>query len=295
MQLQNEIEFNDSITGKKFKVQRLLASNPVEINVKSLPSKQPANFTGAVGQFTIHAELQHSKMEANNQDKLIVTVAGKGNFIQFGTPIINWPKEFDVFDPLVSDEINKTSVPAEGERKYGFSFTSDQVGNFAIPPVSFSFFDPVSKTFKEVRTDSLNLEIVSSSKSGKSLNVKQQVQSTKNLWIDFAIGFLFVLTIIVFFFKKKRVNVQESSSETTSYIQKLNCIASLTLSDREFCSEIQKLLYEINKKQNLSLNQKEEIRSIQKDCQQLIYSNVNTEGQKEELQKRTYALLQQLS
>jgi hypothetical protein len=125
MQLSNTIEFNDSTTGKKLKVQKLLASNPIQIVVKPLPLKQPAGYTDAVGKFIISANIQSSKIEANTQGKLTVVINGKGNFMQFGSPTINWPKEFDVFDPIVTDELNKNSVPTEGSRKYVFGFTTN--------------------------------------------------------------------------------------------------------------------------------------------------------------------------
>ena len=92
MQLQNVIEFDDSLTSRKIKVEKLLASNPVEITVKPLPLTRPAGYIGAVGQFAITADLPNPKFEANTPGKLIVTINGKGNFIQFGPPTIQWPK-----------------------------------------------------------------------------------------------------------------------------------------------------------------------------------------------------------
>lgn len=139
MQLQNSIEFDDS-TGGKTRVEKLLASSPIEITVRPLPSTQPASFTGAVGQFNVSVNLLNTKIEANTQSKLVVTINGGGNFIQFGPPVIQWPKAFDVFDPLVEDDLNKNSSPTEGTRKYIYNFTANKEGDFIIPPVRFSFF-----------------------------------------------------------------------------------------------------------------------------------------------------------
>ncbi|MGZ3939140.1 MAG: BatD family protein, partial [Flavisolibacter sp.] len=132
MELQNTIEFSDSLTNKKMQVERLLASPPVEILVKPLPSKEPVNYTGAVGQFSISADIPRSTIAANAQGKVVITIAGTGNFLQFGPPLIVWPKEFEVFDPVVSDEINKEAVPTQGKRTYLYSFTAERPGSYTV-------------------------------------------------------------------------------------------------------------------------------------------------------------------
>lgn len=140
MQLQNEIEFKDSVKGGKIKVEKMLASNAVEVKVKPLPSEQPADFTGAVGNFSINANLQQQRIRTNQQGKLIVTISGKGNFIQFAPTAIDWPGSFDAFDPLITEELNKNQIPVEGKRIYVYNFTADQPGSFVIPSIHFSFF-----------------------------------------------------------------------------------------------------------------------------------------------------------
>lgn len=295
MQLQNSIEFGDSVTGKKLKVEKLLSSNPIEITVKSLPAQQPVGYTGAVGQFTISSDLQNSKIATNTQGKLILMISGKGNFIQFGPPTINWPKGFDVFDPVVSDELDKNKVPTEGNRKYIFAFTHDSPGNFIIPPISFSFFAPSSKKYKDVSTDSLKFQIVAASESENNVTDKRHPISNKKPWILFFLIIILLATMSVIFWRGKiQGNIQPSEVEKISYTQKLDRITFRQLTDKQFCSEIQKLLTEVNKEYNLSREQEQELRSLRNDCQLLIYSDINSERKKEELQKRTEAFLKQL-
>jgi hypothetical protein len=294
MQLQNTIEFDDSATGKKIKVEKELVSNPVEIVVKSLLSKQIANYAGAVGQFSINAHLQNSKITANAQGKLTVIISGKGNFIQLGPPAIYWPKRFDVFDPVVVDELNKNMVPTEGNRKYIFAFTNDRPGNFTIPPISFSFFDPSSKKWKETSTDSIKFEIVAATEN-KNLTGVRKVISNERPWMFFLLIMALIATVIIIFRRrKKHENIRPSPDEKIDYIQKLDRIKSQQMTDKQFCSEIQKLLTEVNKEYNLSREQEQELQSLRKDCQLLIYSDINSESKKGELQKRTEIFLKQM-
>jgi LPXTG-motif cell wall-anchored protein len=295
MQLQNSIEFNDSVTGKKIKVEKLLASNPVEITVKPLPSKEPTDYTGAVGQFSISANLANSKIAANTQGKLIVTITGKGNFIQFGPPVIDWPKEFDVFDPVVSDEVNKNIVPTEGKRAYIFSFATDQIGNYSLAPVSFPFFDPFSGQFKKITSDSLKFEITAAKENANSRNEKRKIGKVKSSWLYF-IGLAALLIAALFLLwkrKKQKVNLPSVITKT-NYQQKLSVISANQLSDKAFYSEIQKLLNEASKEYNLTQEQKQGLQHLQNECQLLIYSDIHSEGKKEEIQKIVGEFLKQL-
>jgi hypothetical protein len=295
MQLQNSIEFDDTATKKKIKVEKLLESKPVEIVVNPLPSKQPAGYTGAVGQFALSAHLSDSVIAANAQGKLTVTISGKGNFIQFGPPVIQWPKEFDVFDSLVSDELNKSIVPTAGKRKYVFSFSTGHIGDFTLPPISFSFFDPSSGKYKEVTTGTLKFAILPATASKKDIHENQEIRSITKYWIVFLIAVTIVIVgLIIFRMQKRKKPIQPLTVEKISYVQKLEDIIVQQSNDKEFCSEIQKLLNEIVKERSLSISQRQELRSIQEDCQLLIYSNLESKDKKEELQKRTEALLKQL-
>jgi hypothetical protein len=294
MEIQNSIEFDDSVTGKKLKVQKLLASNPIEIDVKPWPSKRPANYDGAVGQFTVSSNLGSPKIAVNTQGKLIVTISGKGNFIQLGPPTINWPKGFDVFDPVVSDELNKSKVPTEGNRKYIFPFANDRTGNFTIPPISFSFFDPSLKKFKEVSTDSLKCEIVAASESKDVTEKRKPALHEKPLIVFLLISGLLVTALAIFLKRKKPKNIQPSPYEKINYVQRLDRIISQQLTSKQFCFEIERLLFEVNKEYNLSQEQKLELQSIQNDCQLLIYSDINSESKKEELQKRAEIFFKQV-
>jgi hypothetical protein len=297
MQLQNSIEFDDSSTGRKIKVEKLLASDPIGITVKALPSVQPAGYTGAVGQFTITANFSKSKIETNKQGQLIVTVDGKGNFIQFASPNIQWPKGFDVFDPVVSDELDKNTVPAEGERKYVFSFTTNQIGSFVIPPIGFSYFDPALRKYREVSSDSMKLEIIPAAANTKSAKGKKiNNQSGINSWIFIPVILMLLALIAILFFRRKKQNPVQSLVEIPmNYMQKLDEIVSLQLSAKSFCFEIQKLSKSVTKDYILNPEQKQELQAIQKDCQLLIYSDMESEGKQEELQKRVENLLRQLN
>src|SRR5205823_3002020 len=142
MYVHNEIEFEDSLMkGHKSKIERDLSTSPISILVKPLPGKRPDNYTGAVGSFSISARIKRDSIPLDQQGKLIVTISGKGNFIQFGQPGLQLKKTVSFFEPVITDEINNEVAPEQGRRNYEFGFIADSPGKYTLPPVAFSFFD----------------------------------------------------------------------------------------------------------------------------------------------------------
>jgi hypothetical protein len=295
MQLQNSIEFNDSMTGEKIRIEKFLASKPVSILVKPLPPKQPAGYGGAVGKFTIAAGFRNSKIETNSSGRLEVSISGQGNFIQFAPPVIDWPKGFDVFEPEVLTGLNKSAAPAKGTIKYAFNFSTNHTGSFKIPPIIFYFFDPALKKYKKITSDSLKMEVI----PGASSSAKPAEEETMHSPVYTLLYFLGVIVVLlipvlVFWRKKKKKKVVLVPIERPDYLQKLATIINQSQNDNQFCSALEKLFHEVHKEYALSDGQKQEIKAIRNDCQLLAYSNVQADDKKEELQRRAQSILREL-
>ena len=133
-----------------------LQSKAVEINVKPLPQEnKPTDFKGAVGNFTIQSSLQKNNITTDDAGNLKIVLEGSGNIQLINAPKVNWPEGVDGYDPKIADNINKSSVPMKGSKTFTFPFTVSSAGTFTIPPVSFSFFDPVSLAYKTLHTEPL--------------------------------------------------------------------------------------------------------------------------------------------
>ncbi|MEO6489581.1 MAG: BatD family protein [Ferruginibacter sp.] len=130
-----------------------LRSEPVTITVKPLPeANKPASFKGAVGVFSIMGTLQKSEFTANESQKLTVTITGKGNLQLLTAPTVNWPAGTDIFEPTVSESIAKSIVPITGTKTFEFNFSVNTEGQYVIPDIEFSYFDPATATYKTIST-----------------------------------------------------------------------------------------------------------------------------------------------
>ena len=137
-----------------------MSTKPVAILVKSPPSKnKPADFAGATGHFLIKAGINKARINRNEEGELTLSISGSGNFTQLTAPVIQWPDSMEGFEPKITDTLDHSHSPLNGKRSFRFPFISSRPGNYTIPTISFSFFDPDSNHYRTVTTAPLNIVV----------------------------------------------------------------------------------------------------------------------------------------
>ena len=141
------------------------SSPPVMITVKPLPAGQPAGFAGAVGHFTVNASLDKTSLSTDDAATLTLSVSGIGNIDMISAPKIDFPADFDSYDPKITDHFNKNANPFSGIRTFEYVFMPKSAGNFEIAPVSFSYFDPDAGKYETVSTPPFRIKVTPGSLS----------------------------------------------------------------------------------------------------------------------------------
>lgn len=118
--------------------------NDLTVTSMALPSPQPADFSGAVGTFSIASDLPAAKYESNHASSILYTVTGTGNIKYVKLPELNdiYPKELEVFTPTANVETTVGSSNVSGKVKFDYSFMPLETGIFQIPAVRFVYFNP---------------------------------------------------------------------------------------------------------------------------------------------------------
>jgi hypothetical protein len=126
-----------------------LRSKPVTITVKQLPAANiPASFTGAVGKFSIITALEKNTFSTDDAGKLRLIIKGEGNLQLVNNPEIQWPQDFEAFEPSATDDFIKTNVPVSGRKIIDYPFTVSKPGNYTLPAIKFSYFDAKEGKYK---------------------------------------------------------------------------------------------------------------------------------------------------
>ncbi len=140
-------------------VRRSIKAPGVTIQVDPLPAGKPADFSGGVGVFNISAQLNKSVVKANDPVTVRVVVGGNGNLKLIKQPVVHFPKDFDKYDPKVTDKTKLTVNGVEGNMIYDFLIVPRNQGTYTIPPVEFSYFDLNSKSYKTIKSQSFELKV----------------------------------------------------------------------------------------------------------------------------------------
>lgn len=215
------------------------------IQVSPLP-KRPAGFSGGVGRFNISAQVNHTNVKAGNPVNIRVVVGGIGNLKLIKQPILDLPKDFDKYDPKVTDKTRLTSNGVEGNMIYDFLVVPRNQGNYTIPAVQFIYYDTSSNTYKTLRTQAFKLSVSKGDGRGnvddfsddrprdirsmKTGDVQQHSMNvfyigSKTYWVCVIIPIL-IFIILLFIFRQRAI---ENSDIVKIRGKKANKVASKRL------------------------------------------------------------------
>lgn len=140
-------------------VSKALTTAPVTIDVKPLPAGKPASFSGAVGSFSMTADINSNNVKTNDAVTIKVKITGSGNIKLAKNPEVVFPNDFDVYDPKVETDIKTTTAGVSGSKTIEYMAIPRYAGNFEIPAISFSYFDTKTGSYKTLTSDAYKLHV----------------------------------------------------------------------------------------------------------------------------------------
>ncbi|HBS85156.1 MAG: hypothetical protein A2W91_01590 [Bacteroidetes bacterium GWF2_38_335] len=150
----------DEFFGRNMKnVQKTIYSSPVTVDVKALPGGAPDDFNGAVGQLKLESNIDNTDISTNDAITLTYTVSGQGNLRLIDPFEIDFPVDFEKYDPKVVDNVNITMSGSSGSKSFEYVIIPRHAGKFTIPAVTFSYFDPASGTYKTLKSEEYTINV----------------------------------------------------------------------------------------------------------------------------------------
>lgn len=152
------------------------------INVKPLPlESQPIDFTGAVGKFDFKVTPNKTTVKANETIELNVSVTGNGNLDLFSLPKPVAPAALEIYDPQLIEKINKNiKTGMDGSKTDKYTIVPQYKGKYVIKPMSFSYFDVASKTYKTITSEEIVIEVTEGPELPTNLPEKEDLTNSDN-------------------------------------------------------------------------------------------------------------------
>lgn len=139
-------------------VKRDIVAPGLDVQVDPLPDK-PAGFSGGVGRFNISAQVDKKTVKAGSPVTLRVVVSGLGNLKLIKQPVVEFPKDFDKYDPKVSDKTKLTANGIEGSMVYDFLVVPRNQGKYTIPAISLTYYDTTTNAYRTIKTQPVALDV----------------------------------------------------------------------------------------------------------------------------------------
>jgi tetratricopeptide (TPR) repeat protein len=139
--------------------QFLITSSAPLLTVKPLPRPAPAQFAGAVGDFTLEANLVPTAATVGEPITWTLKLSGTGNWPDgLSLPPREVATDFRVIRPQTQRSTREGTL-FDGELVEDIVLIPTQPGNYDFAPVTFVYFDPRAGTYRTLRTQPVSLRV----------------------------------------------------------------------------------------------------------------------------------------
>lgn len=157
-----------------------VASAPTAFTVLALPAQdRPADFSGAVGSFSVSSDVSDEKVAAGDPVTLRLRISGTGNFDRVSTPMLHDVEHWKTYLPTAKFTA-QDDIGHRGEKTFEQPLIAMQPGTQSLPALTFSWFDPNSRHYVVARTSPLNVAITAGASASQGSSTAALVPSPSN-------------------------------------------------------------------------------------------------------------------
>jgi hypothetical protein len=161
-----------------------IKSKPVSIEVLPLPEEnKPADFTGTVGNYSLKATLSRDELKTNDATNLTVVISGKGNIKLIEPVKINFPEEFETYDPKTSQNISSDNG-ISGSKTFDYLIIPRHAGKYKIDKINFSYFDPEKKQYVTLPSPEFTINVAKGTETPANVYSSRNKEEVKILGND---------------------------------------------------------------------------------------------------------------
>ena len=155
---------------KQESVETETQSPVINITVKPLPAEgKPANFSGMVGSYTFNADFDRTSLKVGEAMTLTVNIKGDGLPGSITDPKLPDFGEFRSVPP--ENELNKKIVGNKviTSKNIRVFLYPKKKGQFTIPEISYSWFNPAKKKYETAKAGPWNIEVEKGDASAEAI------------------------------------------------------------------------------------------------------------------------------
>jgi hypothetical protein len=142
-------------------------SDPVSLEVKALPAGAPPIFSGAVGSFSMTAEANPKRVQIGDPITIKAAISGRGNFDRMNAPELGDERGWHKYPPS-SNFKQDDDVGISGTKTFELVVSpNEKLTN--VPPLAFSYFDPVKEKYVTLHSEAVPLIVEGNASAGPAI------------------------------------------------------------------------------------------------------------------------------
>ena len=165
------IQYLNSSVESKFETEK--------VNIKVLPLPEfgkPDFFSGSVGRYNIFASVSKKTLKVNEPLVLTITIKGNGNINTVSEPKINLSNDIKKYSTTIKTKTDDFI----NSKQFQCVLIPLMEGEKIIPKITFSYFDPDMKEYRETSTDQIVINVSGVQNDDEGVkNVKDILDETK--------------------------------------------------------------------------------------------------------------------
>lgn len=238
--------------GRYVDMKKVLTTSKININVKPLPSGKTKDYYGGVGDFSISSSISTNELKTNEAVTIKVILSGTGNLKLIKTPEIQFPSDFDVYDPKIDNKYTIKNGKQTGNKVFEYLAIPRHSGEYTIPAVAFQYFDAKSGSFKTIETTEYTVKVAKGEGSDvtssggytnkedlkyvgedvKFSTTENKLISTKDLFFGSVTFYMcllipFIIIVLIIILTKKQIS--ENKNVVKTKVKKASSVATKRL------------------------------------------------------------------
>lgn len=171
------------------KTPKMITAGKRTIDVRPLPlAGRPNDFDGAVGDFDLNVKFNKTALKSSESFQATIKVSGRGNLKLFSLPKLSAPTSLEVYEPEHKENVKTNLLGMQGNIEDTYTVVPQYQGNYPIPSVSFSYFDPVKALYVSLRSEEQLIDVFegpTASSNTAAPNILQKNNINATPYFDF--------------------------------------------------------------------------------------------------------------
>ena len=171
------------------KTPKMITAGKRTIDVRPLPlAGRPDDFDGAVGDFDLNVKFNKTALKSSESFQATIKVSGRGNLKLFSLPKLSAPSSLEVYEPEHKENVKTNLLGMQGNIEDTYTVVPQYQGNYPIPSVSFSYFDPVKALYVSLRSEEQLIDVFegpTASSNTAAPNILQKNNINATPYFDF--------------------------------------------------------------------------------------------------------------